>query len=430
MTALFLLVLAVVSFFAARNSGQQVLYNISYLIVGLVALSFLIARNGVTSIRVSRSPRHSKLPAGEDFEELITAENLSFIPKLWVTFYDYSTMPGHRFNVVVPFGPRQRRQWLVRTATTVRGRHRIGPLEITSGDPFGIFHVSRVIAESYRVLVYPKMEEVPVDPFFKGPLVGKPAKRHPHLTASQSVVSVREYHPGDSLSKISWKVTARSGRLMSKEFEPDTAGDLWLILDLYGQVHWPVLDTLEPVDDIPINPASTEEAAISVAASLARKAVLQGRAVGLMTVGQHLEVMPPERGMPQLQRLLEVLSTLRAAGNMPLEALLVAQSSVLTGDHLIMVITPDSSGSWARVLATGPSTKRAAVVLIDRESFGEPQGNGEALAVLAASGIVFYVLKSGMPLALALASTLTQLGRYAGTGILNTQHRQGQTPRS
>lgn len=416
MTAFFLLLLAFAALLAGRNSGQQVFYNISYLILGLLVVSFIIARTSVRGIRVDRQPRYNKLPAGDQFEEVIAVENHSLLPKLWVTFYDRSTLPNHHFNVAVSLGPRQRRRWLIRTPTAVRGRHRIGPLEIGSGDLFGIFHSRHTIAQSYRVLVYPRMEEVPLDPFVMGPLVGKRVRRPSRLAVSQSVVSIRDYQPGDSLSKISWKATARTGRLMSKEFEPDPAGDLWLVLDLYRGAHWPVLDASLPVDDIPIVPESTEETAITATASIARKAILQGRAVGLIAVGQHLEILPPDRGVPQLQRMLEVLSTLRAVGETPLHALLLAEASRLSGEYLIMVVTPDPSDEWARLLAGNYSHRRVAAVLIDRQSFGAPFRELAAEGALAAVGVRCSVVKSGVPLAVALASGWRHLDRDVSTG--------------
>ncbi len=379
------------------------LYNISYLIFGLLAVSLAIARTGIRGVKVTRQPKYTRLPAGDEFQETITVENLSLLPKLWVTFHDHSTLPGHRFNVVVPLAPRQRRQWLLRTVTTVRGQHRIGPLEIGSGDPFGIFHAGRPLPDSYRVLVYPRMEDVPVNPFTRGPLVGRRAERPYRTATSQSVVSVRDYQPGDSLSKISWKATARVGRLMAKEFEPDPSGDLWLVLDLCREAHWPKLEAARAIEQIPIVAESTEEAAVTAAASLARRALLDGRAVGLIACGQRPEVLPPQRGIPQLQRILEILSSIRAVGDIPLDALLLAYYPVLGTGHLTMVITPDPARPWADLLASSLSPQRVSAVLIDRRSFGAPPTEGGAEATLASVGVRYCVVKWGIPLGLALS---------------------------
>ena len=45
--------------------------------------------------------------------------------------------------------------------------------------------------------------------------------------------SVREYAFGDSISRVHWNSTARLGKLMSKEFDLDRSGDIWILVDLH-----------------------------------------------------------------------------------------------------------------------------------------------------------------------------------------------------
>ena len=48
-----------------------------------------------------------------------------------------------------------------------------------------------------------------------------------------NVAGVRDYVHGDSLNRIHWATTARTRRLMAKEFELDPTADVWLYLDLH-----------------------------------------------------------------------------------------------------------------------------------------------------------------------------------------------------
>ncbi|MBR8646101.1 DUF58 domain-containing protein [[Brevibacterium] frigoritolerans] len=45
------------------------------------------------------------------------------------------------------------------------------------------------------------------------------------------VSGVREYQPGDQLSWINWKATARTSEIMTKEFEVQKNRDVFIMLD-------------------------------------------------------------------------------------------------------------------------------------------------------------------------------------------------------
>ena len=80
-------------------------------------------------------------------------------------------------------------------------------------------------------------------------------------------------------------------------------------------------------------PPSTEEYAVSIAASLGRYFLRHRRAVGLVSYGQPLkkgpDVLPPDRGGRQLGKILEALALLRAEGDLPISALLTARAQHL-----------------------------------------------------------------------------------------------------
>ena len=47
---------------------------------------------------------------------------------------------------------------------------------------------------------------------------------------------MREYRPGDAFNRIHWPTTARTNRLMVREFELDPTVDVWIVLDLHSDV--------------------------------------------------------------------------------------------------------------------------------------------------------------------------------------------------
>jgi uncharacterized protein (DUF58 family) len=166
---------------------------------------------------------------------------------------------------------------------------------------------------------------------------------------------------------------------MVKEFELDPLADVWIFLDAARGVHAtkpPPPDEYDPQDIWKVRskfnlPQSTEEYAVSAAASLARFYLQRGRAVGLAFSGQSLNVIPSDRGGRQLGKILEALALLRAEGTLPLQGLIEAQARYLPRGSTVVLVTPATTETIVRItdllLRRG---LRPVVVLIDSATFG------------------------------------------------------------
>ena len=102
---------------------------------------------------------------------------------------------------------------------------------------------------------------------------------------------------------------------MVKEFELDPTTDVWVLVDLHKPVHQvappPQPGVPEPVDEWAI---STEETAVTIAASIMQHFIEQGRNVGLVARGMHSEIVNTDRGERQTLKMLEALSVVHADG--------------------------------------------------------------------------------------------------------------------
>ena len=74
---------------------------------------------------------------------------------------DASDLPGHVTNRVVTLGSHGVDVWRYQTPTLRRGLYSLGPVTVTSADPFGFFRMSRTFGEPIDVLVYPNAPELP-----------------------------------------------------------------------------------------------------------------------------------------------------------------------------------------------------------------------------------------------------------------------------
>jgi len=292
----------------------------------------------------------------------------------------------------------------------------LGPMTISCGDPLGLFQLKRELHATSNIVIYPAVLPVPsfVPPL--GQLPGGDAVRQRTHYITTNVAGVRDYEPGDSYSRIHWRSTARTGRLIVKEFELDPTADIWLFPDMHEQVQrslpFPEEDYEDPwiailagraKREIALDPA-TEEYVITITASIAQHFVHRDRAVGLMSYGQTREVLQPDRGHRQLTKILETLAMTRALGEIPLTQVLLSEGERLGRGVTLVVITPSLDKTWvaaARDLAR--RGVRLVSIVVDPTSFGGVGIVGDILTELQISRIPAYLVHNGDDLTAALS---------------------------
>ncbi|MCA9862827.1 MAG: DUF58 domain-containing protein, partial [Thermomicrobiales bacterium] len=236
---------------------------------------------------------------------------------------------------------------------------------------------------------------------------------------TSNVAGVRDYVTGDAFNRISWTATARMGRMMVKEFDLDPTADVWIVLDLDHSVHTlatrPVNWTPDERGEWPAEAwlDSTEEYAVTVVASLAQRCLSEGRNVGLIASGAHLETIPADRSDRQLVKILESLAVVRADGALPLAELLAAEGRRLGRNDFLVVVTPSLSESWVGALA-GISQRgvRVSTVLLEASTFGPAPNSLLMVSALAAAGVPAHLVKYGEPIATAFAGPALSAQRH------------------
>ena len=199
------LLLWVVVAASAIGSGRGVLYNLWYLLTVLLIASYVWAWTGVRWLSVERSTRTGRSQVGKLAEERFVVHNRGLVPKLWLEVRDDSTLPGHLVSrVISPLGPRKTYAWTVKTRCTQRGRFSLGPVTLTSGDPFGLFTTSIRVEELGQdtMIVYPATVDVPSFAPLVGFLPGGDTMRRRTPYVTTNVSGVRDYTAGDSFNRI------------------------------------------------------------------------------------------------------------------------------------------------------------------------------------------------------------------------------------
>jgi uncharacterized protein (DUF58 family) len=403
------LALGILSLIGALVTGRDMFYQLTYAIVLMLALSLFWAWTGVGWLRFFRKTHLRHAQVGQPLEERLAVRNTSRLPKLWLEVNDESNLPGHHAGFVVSnLTPGSERGWSVRTTCQERGRFTLGPIMVASGDPFGLFRLSRKIPATSTIVVYPGTVELRMFPLPMGHLPGGDALRRRTHYITTNASGVREYAPGDSFNRIHWPSTAKRDRLIVKEFELDPLADVWVILDMYRGAHhdagtfqW--RQQLQELDRQPpwvrrprrLNlPPSTEEYAVTAAASIAQYFLRRDRALGLAAVGQRREIIQADRGERQLNKILETLAVLRAEGQFPLQEILMAEAMGLPRGTTLIAVSASVDTRWPTMARhLDRSGLNIVAVLIDPESFGGPPGIGAVAAQFVAAGIPNYVIR-------------------------------------
>ncbi len=228
----------------ALRSGALVFATLA---VALLAALVLITRRRVfRAFTFARTPDRSVVGWGGRVTVTISLTNGKLLPLVWLRLRDDWPLglEPHGFTLEpVRWADCQRLtqtlslRWYERVRRhyhvdcTQRGVHWFGPATLEAGDPFGIAGVVREEEERSRLLVLPKVLEVPGLELLTGrPLVESAAARSlardpadPHGT--------RPYLPGDPLRHVNWRATARTGHLHTNEFEPTSLAAVRLLLD-------------------------------------------------------------------------------------------------------------------------------------------------------------------------------------------------------
>lgn len=407
---------ALVILVLAQINAWRVLDRLFLALVAFLFVAFFWSWSSLRGLVIVRESGVDRAQVGQELVERLRIENRTRWGKLWIEARDHSTAPGHDASRVVSLLPSGSARWHARSICTRRGRFILGPLSLHGGDPFGLFPRQKLLPGRHEVIVYPATVDVSSFVLPVGELPGGANTQGRTLQITPNAAGVREYLAGDSFNRISWNATARTGKLMVKEFELDPTADVWVILDMDARPHVAglVADTEhdDPLARMLLN--STEEYAVTAAASLARHFLNQNRTVGLMATGQHREVIPTDRGARQLLKILEALAVLRAEGRQSLPELLVAEAARFGRHSTLLVITPSTDEALVGALAglVGRGVKVVAV-LVEPSTFGAAESSIMTVGGLAAIGVPTYLLKRGEDVGRSLAPGGTGLGRGA-----------------
>ncbi len=370
------LILATILVVAAFSTGWPFLFFLLYLAILVVGGSYVLVRLGLSDLEAGYAVSQLHGHVGDRLRVTYTLRNASRIPKPWLEIHNPTTLPGGLPGRAITLGGSGERSWLIRAPLTRRGHFRIEPLHIRTADPFGFFEAAATVGQGIGVVVYPRLEPLPMWRLPSASLEGSHAAPERTLQTTPLATTVRPYAPGDSMNRIHWKSTARHGEIQVKEFDLEQTADAWIILDLQRTIQAGRGDE------------STTEAAIRAAASIADKALNENRAVGMTVNAGRTAYLPADRGGRQHQKVMQLLAAVDADSSTPLMETLVASVGRLRRGMTAVIITASLDPSWVRPLASLRARGVACVVVtLDAAAFAR----AAAAVQRAATGVTTTV---------------------------------------
>jgi uncharacterized protein (DUF58 family) len=334
-----LLLIGLVLVVAAFSTGLPFLFYLVYLAILVIGGSYVLTRLGLSDLEAGYAVNQLAGHVGDRLRVTYTLRNTSRIPKFWLEIYNPTSLPAGLPGRAISLGAVAERSWLVRTPLTRRGAFRVEPLQIRTGDPFGFFESSASVGTGISVVVYPRIEPLPLWKLPAANVDGSHAMPERTLQTSPLATTVRPWAPGDAFNRIAWKSTARHGEIQVKEFELEQTADAWIILDL------------ERSAQLGRGDESTVEVAVRAAASIADKAIRENRAVGLTVNAHRLAQLQPDRGGRQHLKIMQLLAAVDGDATAPLSETLVATIPRIRRGMTAVVVTPSLDRGWVKPLA-------------------------------------------------------------------------------
>src|SRR5258705_5529636 len=267
--------------FAAMNTGNNLLYLLASLLLALIIVSGIVSKQSSRRLRLAAVIREEIYAVGTTALGVRVANG-----KRWLPSYSVTLEAGELRLYLDRLRAGEERLLAWDATFAARGRQRLRGLRVVTRFPCGLFVKTGRLILDEEVLVFPAV--VPVDAARRRALAGGGARPVRRRGRGHDLYNLRDYRSGDDRRMIHWRSSAKTGTLVVRELEAETALDTRILLVGDGA-----------------RDAARLEAALSEAASLAAHLTRADAAIEMVGPGVHL---PGRRGRAHLRRVLRGLA--------------------------------------------------------------------------------------------------------------------------
>lgn len=352
-----ILFLLIVTFCFAMFQGGFVSWFIFFLVLPFLLYSLLLHYVPIRITDVQRTITPSFVTRGSKVTVNVRFKNRTLFPIMLLTVREKLSdsnlevhMEGKSQNLFLVFWKRNF-EWTYELRNMPRGEFHFEGLELIATDFFGWTEREVFVPKHDLMLVFPKIHEVHHTQINLHYDQGNTNVARSLVKDTSIATSVRKYEAGDRFSWIHWKSFAKSGTLMTKEFEDIQAQNIVIYLDRSSQPNF--------------------EGAVDLTASLLKAGGRAKADISFFTSGNERKLFPMIRAESQLDQVMQYLAVTQMDSYTSFVEQAIRNEQQLVNRSILFLITSLVDENLERLLMSGSRYARAIIcfVIVSEETY-------------------------------------------------------------
>lgn len=230
------ILLLIAAFIYAYFYGGKVPYMLLFVMILIPIVSVVYTFIVFIRFKYTQELDKKYITKGDIIHFVFRIKNEDFFayPYIGINFHSDNKIFNNKFSKInFSLKPYKSRTISLELQCNYRGRYFIGIKNVEIEDFFGLFKFRYPINDSKKVIVNPRI--ILLDRFYiKSDYISESRSMVNSLEEDMTTISdIRSFINGDSMKRIHWKLTAKTGDILVKKYQCTSQTNAIILLDLY-----------------------------------------------------------------------------------------------------------------------------------------------------------------------------------------------------